>query len=92
MPTPSSVRRGRALPESSRPHETAGFAPPVADEHGYRVVEAMDEVTAETGKTLPQIAINWLLGQPTAASKVTPPCPYYTYRNGHFAERSPVPV
>ena len=62
------VRRGQPLPEGSRLHETAGFAPPVADEHLYRVVDAMDVVAEETGKTLPQIALNWLLQRPTVAS------------------------
>ncbi|MEO5737220.1 MAG: aldo/keto reductase [Variovorax sp.] len=62
------VRRGQPLPEGSRLHETAGFAPPVADEHLYRVVDAMDIVAEETGKTLPQIALNWLLQRPTVAS------------------------
>jgi aryl-alcohol dehydrogenase-like predicted oxidoreductase len=62
------VRRGQPLPARSRLHETAGFAPPVSDEHVYRVVDAMDEVAAETGKTLPQIALNWLLQRPTVAS------------------------
>ena len=38
------------------------------DERLYRVVDAMDEVAAETGKTLPQIALNWLLQRPTVAS------------------------
>ncbi|MDM0041129.1 aldo/keto reductase [Variovorax sp. J22G21] len=62
------VRRGQPLPEGSRLHETAGFAPPVVDEHLYRVVDAMDIVAEETGKTLPQIALNWLLQRPTVAS------------------------
>ncbi len=62
------VRRGRPYPPGSRLHDTAGFAPPTDDERLYRVVEAMDEVAAETGKTLPQIAINWLLQRPTVAS------------------------
>ena len=62
------VRRGQPLPEGSRLHETAGFAPPVADEHLYRVIDAMDIVAEETGKTLPQIALNWLLQRPTVAS------------------------
>ena len=62
------IRRGQPLPEGSRLHETAGFAPPVADEHLHRVIDAMDEVAEETGKTLPQIAINWLLQRPTVAS------------------------
>ena len=62
------IRRGQPLPAGSRLHETAGFAPPVDDERLYRVVDAMDEVAAETGKTLPQIALNWLLQRPTVAS------------------------
>ena len=62
------IRRGQAWPAGSRLHDTAGFAPPVDEEHLYRVVEAMDEVAAETGKTLPQIALNWLLQRPTVAS------------------------
>ena len=62
------IRRGQSLPASSRLHETAGFAPPVDEERLYRVVDAMDEIAAETGKTLPQIALNWLLRRPTVAS------------------------
>ncbi len=62
------IRRGQPLPEGSRLHATAGSAPPVDDEHLYRVVDAMDVVAEETGKTLPQIALNWLLARPTVAS------------------------
>lgn len=62
------IRRGQPLPTGSRLHETAGFAPPVDEERLYRIVEAMDEVAEETGKTLPQIAINWLLRRPTVAN------------------------
>ena len=62
------VRRGQPLPVGSRLHDTAGFAPPVDDQRLYRVVEAMDEIAEETGKTLPQIALNWLLRRPTVSS------------------------
>jgi aryl-alcohol dehydrogenase-like predicted oxidoreductase len=62
------IRRGQPLPKSSRLHETAAFAPPVDDEHLYRVVDALDEVSAETGKSIPQIALNWLLQRPTVAT------------------------
>jgi len=62
------IRRGQPLPAGSRLHETAGFAPPVDEERLYRVVDAMDEVAKENGKTLPQIALNWLLQRPTVAS------------------------
>jgi aryl-alcohol dehydrogenase-like predicted oxidoreductase len=62
------IRRGQPLPAGSRLHDTAGFAPPADDERLYRVVDALDEVAAQTGKTVPQIAINWLLQRPTVAS------------------------
>jgi aryl-alcohol dehydrogenase-like predicted oxidoreductase len=62
------LRRGQPLPPGSRLHATAGFAPPVEDERLYRIVDAMDQVAEETGKTLPQIALNWLLRRPTVAS------------------------
>jgi aryl-alcohol dehydrogenase-like predicted oxidoreductase len=36
----------------------------------YRVVDALDEVAAETGKTIPQIAMNWLLQRPTVCTVI----------------------
>lgn len=62
------IRRGQPLPKASRLHETAGFAPPVDEERLYRVVDALDEVAAETNKSVPQIALNWLLQRPTVAT------------------------
>ncbi len=46
------------------------IGPPVADEYVYRVVDAMDEVARETGKTVPQIALNWLLQRPSVATVI----------------------
>lgn len=62
------IRRGQPLPDGSRLHDTEGFAPPVEKEQLFRVVDAMDEVALQTDKTLPQIALNWLLQRPTVAS------------------------
>ena len=64
------VRRGQALPQASRLHETAQWGPPVDDERLYRVVDALDAVAAETGKSVPQIAIAWLLSRPTVSSVI----------------------
>ncbi|TJW40155.1 MAG: aldo/keto reductase, partial [Mesorhizobium sp.] len=64
------IRRGEPLPEKSRLHDTASFGPPVEDELLYRVVDALEAVASETGKTVPQIAINWLLQRPTVASVI----------------------
>jgi aryl-alcohol dehydrogenase-like predicted oxidoreductase len=66
------IRRGQALPEISRLHSQAivDAGPPLADESIYSVVDVIDEVAKETGKTVPQIAINWLLQRPTVATVI----------------------
>ena len=64
------IRRGQPLPATSRLHDTADYGPPVEDEHLYRVVDALSEIAQETGKTIPQIAINWLLQRPTVSSVI----------------------
>jgi aryl-alcohol dehydrogenase-like predicted oxidoreductase len=46
------------------------MGPPVEDEHLFKVVDALDEVAKETGKTVPQIALNWLLQRPTVANVI----------------------
>jgi aryl-alcohol dehydrogenase-like predicted oxidoreductase len=46
------------------------MGPPVPDELLYRVVDALEKVGAETGKTVPQVALNWLLQRPTVSSVV----------------------
>jgi aryl-alcohol dehydrogenase-like predicted oxidoreductase len=64
------LRRGQPKPEVSRLPRTINEAPPVDDEHLFRVVEAIDAVAEETGKTVPQIAINWLLQRPTVSTVI----------------------
>ncbi|MBV8550843.1 MAG: aldo/keto reductase [Acidobacteriaceae bacterium] len=64
------IRRGRSLPEVSRLHKTAELGPPVPDEYVYQVVDAIDEIATETGKSVPQIALNWLLQRPTVSSVI----------------------
>ena len=64
------IRRGQPMPEQSRLHKTAEAGPQVSDEHLYRVVDAIDEVAKETGKSVPQIALNWLLQRPTVSSVI----------------------
>ena len=64
------IRRGQPIPEVSRLHTTADFGPPVADEHVFKVVDALDIVAKEVGKTVPQVALNWLLQRPTVSTVV----------------------
>jgi aryl-alcohol dehydrogenase-like predicted oxidoreductase len=62
------IRRGQPLPNTSRLHKTADMGPPVPEEYLFRVLDAIDEVAAETGKSVPQIALNWLLQRPTVST------------------------
>lgn len=64
------IRRNAPLPETSRLHKTADYGPPVQTEYLHKVVDALDEVAKETGKTVPQIALNWLLQRPTVANVI----------------------
>ncbi|WP_437736976.1 aldo/keto reductase [Sorangium sp. So ce1335] len=66
------IRRGQPLPEVSRLRNklAAEGGPPIDDEYLYRVVDALDEVAKETGKTVPQVAINWLLQRPSVANVI----------------------
>lgn len=57
-------------PKVSRLHQTADRGPPVEDDYLYRVIDALKAVSLETGKTIPQIALNWLLQRPTVASVI----------------------
>jgi len=62
------IRRGQPLPPTSRLHDTAGIGPPVDPERLFRVIDALDEIAGETGKAIPQVAINWLLQRPTVST------------------------
>jgi len=64
------IRRGHPLPKESRLNKTAEAGPPVDDAYLYNVVDALDGVAQETGKTVPQVALNWLLQRPTVASVI----------------------
>jgi aryl-alcohol dehydrogenase-like predicted oxidoreductase len=64
------LRRSSPRPKEGRltTKASAEAGPQVSDEHLFKVVDALDEVAAETGKSVPQIALNWLLQRPTVAT------------------------
>jgi aryl-alcohol dehydrogenase-like predicted oxidoreductase len=66
------IRRGQPLPAESRLKSQAAreAGPQVADDYLYKVVDALDAVAKETGKTVPQVALNWLLQRPTVSTVV----------------------
>jgi aryl-alcohol dehydrogenase-like predicted oxidoreductase len=65
-------RRGQGTPEGTRlqNQKLREVGPQVAEDHLYMVVDALDAVAAETGKTVAQVALNWLVQRPTVATLV----------------------
>jgi len=66
------IRRGQPLPKDSRLQSkvAAEAGPQPEEEYLYTVVDALDEVAKETGKTVPQIALNWVLGRPSVSTVI----------------------
>jgi len=63
-------RRGQPVPESSRLSQGGGHGPATDSERLYTIVDALDEVAEETGKSVAQVALNWLLQRPTVVNLV----------------------
>ncbi|MDP2317653.1 MAG: aldo/keto reductase [Pseudomonadota bacterium] len=64
------IRRGQPAQPGTRAHDIAGTGPHYEEERLFRIVDALDAVGAETGKTIPQVALNWLLQRPTVANVI----------------------
>jgi aryl-alcohol dehydrogenase-like predicted oxidoreductase len=63
-------RRGQPIPEASRLSQGGSHGPETNWENLYNIVDALDEVAAETEKTVAQVALNWLLQRPTVVNIV----------------------
>lgn len=66
------VRRNQRLPEESRLQDpgTVKIAPPAGDEFVFQIVDVLDEIARETGRSVAQIALNWVLHRPTVATVI----------------------
>ncbi|MBS0190119.1 MAG: aldo/keto reductase [Phycisphaerales bacterium] len=66
------IRRGQPLPPNTRltSKAAADAGPPVPEDYLHRVVDALDEIAKETHKSIPQVALNWLLHRPTVSNIV----------------------
>ncbi|HEX5072856.1 MAG TPA: aldo/keto reductase [Gemmatimonadaceae bacterium] len=63
------VRRGAPIPEGSRVSQL-GLERAGDIERLFDIVAVLGDIARETGKTVPQVAINWVLHRPTVASVV----------------------
>ena len=64
------IQRGKPLPEGRIKQGGAEGGPQVEDEYLYSVVDVLLAVSKETGKTVTQVALNWLLSRPSVANLV----------------------
>ena len=64
------IRRGQAAKPGTRAYAIPETGPRYEEERLFAIVDALDGVAAETGKTIPQIALNWLLTRPTVSSLI----------------------
>ena len=64
------IRRGQPAQPGTRAHAIPETGPRYEEGHLFAIVDALDAVAKETGKTVPQIALNWLLRRPTVASVI----------------------
>lgn len=66
------VRRGQPLPERTRlrSQRVVEIGPQVPEDLLFSVVDVLDSIAQETGKTVPQIALNWVLGRPTVSTVI----------------------
>ncbi|GAB3248298.1 aldo/keto reductase [Larkinella harenae] len=63
-------RRGQTAPAGSRIAEGGGEGPPIPEEYWFSIMDVLDELAAETGKTVAQVALNWVLQRPTVSSVI----------------------
>lgn len=63
-------RRGQPAPADSRVQKGGGHGPALNEERLYTIIDALDQIAEETGKSVPQIAINWLLQRPTVSNVI----------------------
>jgi aryl-alcohol dehydrogenase-like predicted oxidoreductase len=64
------IRRGQPAKPGSRAHDIAGTGPHFEEERLFKIVDALDAVAIEVGKTIPQVALNWLLRRSTVSSVI----------------------
>ncbi len=64
------IRRDQPPAPGTRAHTIPDTGPRYEEERLFRIVDALDIVAQETGKTIPQVALNWLLRRPTVSSVI----------------------
>jgi aryl-alcohol dehydrogenase-like predicted oxidoreductase len=63
-------RRNQPIPADGRIAQGGGEGPAIPEDFFYHLIDVLDDVAAETQKTVAQVALNWLLQRPTVSNIV----------------------
>ncbi|TDE11324.1 aldo/keto reductase [Dyadobacter psychrotolerans] len=63
-------RRNQAIPSDGRIAQGGGEGPAIPDDLFYGIIDVLDEIAAETEKSVAQVALNWVLQRPTVSNVV----------------------
>jgi aryl-alcohol dehydrogenase-like predicted oxidoreductase len=63
-------RRDQPMPAGTRIQQGAGEGPAVHEEWFYNLVDVMHSIASEAGKTVSQVALNWLTQRPTVSTVI----------------------
>ena len=64
------IRRNQPAKPGTRAHDIAGTGPPFEEERLFQIVDALDSLASQTGKTIPQVALRWLLQRPSVSTVI----------------------
>jgi aryl-alcohol dehydrogenase-like predicted oxidoreductase len=63
-------RRGQPIPQDNRRSQGGSHGPETNLERLYNIVDVLDAVAEEVGKTVAQVSLNWLLQRPTVVNLI----------------------
>jgi aryl-alcohol dehydrogenase-like predicted oxidoreductase len=64
------IGRNRPAPKGSRVDAQGGEGPAYPDEQLYAIVDVLEAIAGELGRSVSQVALNWVLRRPTIATVV----------------------
>ncbi|QKZ12997.1 aldo/keto reductase [Spirosoma sp. KUDC1026] len=63
-------RRENPMPSDSRIAQGGGEGPAIPEDYWYGIIDVLDELAEEIGKTVAQVALNWVLQRPTVCNVI----------------------
>ncbi len=64
------ISRSKPAPKNTRIGQGGAMGPQIADEKFYDIIDVLEAIAGETGKSVAQVSLNWLLQRPTVSTLV----------------------